>query len=42
MIDFLTANPTYVVLACATIVWAGIAFYLWRIDRRLSEQERSV
>jgi len=22
------------------VIWAGLFFYLWRLDRRISEQER--
>ncbi len=40
MIDFLTANPTYVVLASALIIWVGIAWYIARVDRRLADVER--
>lgn len=40
MIDFLTANALYVVLVCALIIWAGIALYLMRVDRKVSELER--
>lgn len=40
MIDFLTTNAGYVVLVCALLIWFGIAAYLWRIDKRLSELER--
>jgi CcmD family protein len=40
MIEFLAAYPTYVVLTTALIIWAGIAWYIVRIDRRLAEIER--
>ncbi|MBI2794134.1 MAG: CcmD family protein [Ignavibacteria bacterium] len=40
MIDFLTLNALYVVLICALIIWAGIAFYLLRVDRKISQLER--
>ncbi len=23
------------------VVWVGLFFYLWRLDRRISEQERN-
>ncbi|MCX6139331.1 MAG: CcmD family protein [Candidatus Kapabacteria bacterium] len=40
MIEFLTQNALYVVLVTALIIWAGIAFYLQRLDSRLRELER--
>jgi CcmD family protein len=40
MIDFLTQQPTYVVLITALLIWAGIAWYLLRVDRKLSDLER--
>jgi CcmD family protein len=40
MMDFLTVNAGYVVLACALLIWAGIAAYLWRVERRVSELEQ--
>ena len=39
MMQFLTENATYVVLACALVIWLGIAAYLWRIDSKMSELE---
>ncbi|CAN5399692.1 hypothetical protein BH10BAC6_BH10BAC6_07270 [soil metagenome] len=42
MMDFLTQNPTYVVLATALIIWVGIAWYLTRIERRLRSLEQSI
>jgi CcmD family protein len=42
MIDFLTQNAMYVVLATALILWAGIAVYLQRVDARLRELERRI
>lgn len=42
MIDFLSQYPMYVVLACALVIWAGIATYLWRVDARLAELERKM
>ncbi len=42
MIDFMTQNATYVVLATALILWAGIAVYLQRVDARLRELEQRI
>jgi len=33
--SFLNENAIYVVLACALVIWLGIAGYLWRIDNRI-------
>ncbi len=41
MMTFLSANAMYVVLVCALTVWAGIAAYLWRVERRLTLLEQS-
>lgn len=40
MIEFLAAHPTYVVLVASIIIWAGIAWYIARVDRRLASIER--
>ena len=40
MIEFLTENAGYVVLACALVIWIGIAAYLWRIDSQMKELEQ--
>ncbi|HLP28208.1 MAG TPA: CcmD family protein [Candidatus Didemnitutus sp.] len=42
MINFMTNNATYVVLATALILWAGIAVYLQRVDARLRELEQRI
>ena len=39
MMEFLSTNATYVVLACTLVIWLGIGAYLWRIDRKLGELE---
>ena len=43
MYDFLMQNSLYIVLIIVLICWAGIFFYLLRLDRRLSvlEQRRN-
>jgi CcmD family protein len=40
MIEFMTINAGYVVLACALVIWAGLAFYLWRVDARVAALEQ--
>jgi CcmD family protein len=38
----LAQDKLYVVLAVVLIIWAGIAFFLLRTDRRLAALERTV
>lgn len=40
MYDFFTENPSYVVLAIALVIFAGLAIYLNRIDSGLSKLEK--
>ncbi len=40
MVDFFVHNALYLVLVIALIVWAGIAWYLARLDRKVDELER--
>jgi len=41
--DFLRGiGKIYVVVAVIVVVFLGIAFYLWRLDRRLSELENQI
>ena len=40
MMEFLSQQAGYVVLACALVLWLGIAAYLWRVDARVKELER--
>ncbi len=42
MIEFMTKNPIYIVLATSLIVWMGVAIVLQRISGRLSELERRI
>ena len=37
----LAQDKIYVVLAVVLIIWLGIAFYLYRTDRKISRLERS-
>lgn len=39
---FLAHDKIYVVLVVVLLIWAGITFYLYRTDRRISLLERSV
>ena len=38
----LAQDKLYVVLAVVLIIWIGIAFFIWRTDRKLSRLERSL
>jgi hypothetical protein len=40
MYEFLTKNSIYVVLCVALTVWAGIAFFLFRLERTVTKLER--
>ena len=42
MIEFLTENAAYVVLACALVIWAGLAAYLWKVDATVTKVEQSI
>lgn len=42
MIALLTEQPMYVVLVTALMIWAGIAWYLTRLDRKVSDLEQRV
>jgi CcmD family protein len=40
METFLTEYSIYVVLLVTLAVWFGVAYYLFRLERRVSELER--
>ena len=41
--DFLrSVGKIYVVVAVIVVVFLGLAFYLWRLDRRLSDLENQI
>ncbi len=39
MMDFLSQNQMYIVLTIVLLVWAGIVWYLLRIDKRVKRLE---
>ena len=39
MIDFLNQHQIYIVLTIILLIWAGIVWYLFRIDRRITHLE---
>lgn len=40
MEEFLHNNSLYVVLGIAIIIWVGIAFYMFRLDSKISKLEK--
>lgn len=42
MLEFLVQHSIFVVLIIALVVWTGVFWYLFRLDRKLSELERIV
>lgn len=41
MIEFLSQNPSYVVLVTILVLWAGLATYLQRLDARVGKLENT-
>ena len=39
MYEFLEQNAIYVVMLIVLMIWTGLFFYLYRIDRQLKELE---
>ncbi len=42
MESFFQQNQMYVVLVVVLLIWAGIVFYLLRIDRKVSAMEKNM
>jgi CcmD family protein len=42
MYEFLADHALYTVLLIVLICWAGIFFYLWRLDRKVSRLEKEI
>lgn len=40
MLEFLVQNSIYVVLIIVLIIWSGVFFYLFRLDKKLTELEK--
>lgn len=40
MYDFLEKNAMYIVLLIALIIWFGLYFYIFRLDKRVKKLER--
>jgi CcmD family protein len=39
MMDFLSQNQMYIVMTIVLIIWAGIVWYLMRLDKRIKQLE---
>lgn len=39
MYDFLEQNAIYVVMLIVLMIWTGLFFYLYRIDKQVKELE---
>lgn len=39
---FLNENALYIVLLIALVVWGGIFFYLYRLDKKVRDLENSL
>ena len=42
MIEFLIKHSIYIVLIIVLIIWAGISFYLFSLDKKISKLEKNV
>lgn len=42
MLDFMTENQMYIVLSIVLLVWAGIVFYLVRLERKVTRLEETL
>jgi CcmD family protein len=40
MYDFLEKNAMYIVMLIALIIWIGIFFYIFRLDKRIKKLEK--
>lgn len=40
MYDFLEKNAMYIVLLIALIIWIGLFFYIFRLDKRIKKIEK--
>ncbi|MBI4418233.1 MAG: CcmD family protein [Ignavibacteriales bacterium] len=42
MLEFMSQNQMYIVLAIVLLVWMGIVAYLLRLDRKVKDLERTM
>lgn len=42
MMDYLSQNQQYIVLLVTLLVWAGIVWYVMRLDKKIDRLEKRV
>lgn len=42
MLEFLANNQLFIVMTLILLIWAGIVWYLLRLDRKVKELEQSM
>jgi CcmD family protein len=42
MFDFLNQNQLYIVLVVTSLIWAGIVWYLLRLDKKIKHLEKQM
>lgn len=42
MFDFLANNQLFIVMTIVLLIWVGIVFYLFRLDRKVKQLEQSM
>ncbi|HLE32661.1 MAG TPA: CcmD family protein [Bacteroidota bacterium] len=42
MFDFLANNQLFIVMTIILLIWVGIVFYLFRLDRKVKQLEQSM
>jgi len=42
MLEFMSQHQLYIVLAIVVLIWAGIVWYLVRLDRKVTKLERQL
>ncbi len=42
MIEYLAQHPHLVVLIVTILIWLGIAFFLWQLNKRIDHLENAI
>jgi len=42
MLEYFSNNQLFIVMTIILLIWAGIVFYLLRLDRKVKELEQSM
>jgi len=42
MLEYFSSNQLFIVMTIILLIWAGIVFYLFRLDRKVKELEQSM